>query len=190
MRFGWLMAVIAACAAMPAQAAQTIQLQFSGIGSVQDDLNGTKGTGFLFTVTYNPDAPGSFSNDPQFPYFLTVFSGAASTTVNYTADSPRMGLSFFQLDASYLPSYQIGSASGSFSFQNASIILPVIGAGRIISLLTVSAVAPTESGYSYRLIAVPEPATWLLMLAGFGVLGATMRRKVIRDAPRKIPTAH
>ena len=31
--------------------------------------------------------------------------------------------------------------------------------------------------YVFRVDAVPEPATWALMLAGFGLVGATMRRQ-------------
>lgn len=39
-------------------------------------------------------------------------------------------------------------------------------------------------GQVLRIAAVPEPATWLMMIAGFGLVGATLRR---RQAPR--PTA-
>ena len=48
--------------------------------------------------------------------------------------------------------------------------------------------AYTEGGDNSALIdkvsiaAVPEPATWGLMIAGFGMIGATMRRRAVKLA--------
>ena len=62
---------------------------------------------------------------------------------------------------------------------------PTFGAkGKVIKNGTVS----IEDGFSWGVqiekvaqAEVPEPATWLLMMAGLGLTGARLRRRVIQD---------
>lgn len=50
-----------------------------------------------------------------------------------------------------------------------------------INTLVVSGMAGSAASYSgtvnYALQAVPEPATWAMMIAGFGIVGSAMRRR-------------
>lgn len=46
-----------------------------------------------------------------------------------------------------------------------------------IDILTPGAVLHSASGADYAIAAVPEPATWSMVIAGFGAIGATMRRR-------------
>ncbi|MFL6743267.1 MAG: PEPxxWA-CTERM sorting domain-containing protein, partial [Sphingomicrobium sp.] len=45
------------------------------------------------------------------------------------------------------------------------------------SFLTVSSTQPGELHFRSTVLAVPEPATWAMMLLGFGAVGFSMRRK-------------
>jgi hypothetical protein len=54
-----------------------------------------------------------------------------------------------------------------------------------VEVLTPGAFLETASGHNYALpliSAVPEPATWSMMIAGFGLIGGTMRRRKERLA--------
>jgi len=71
--------------------------------------------------------------------------------------------------------------SGSYGFDvKAHLGLSVEGVGTVTGLYT-RAADPTRTGYGEMQftdrVAVPEPATWLMMIAGFGLVGAAMRRR-------------
>jgi hypothetical protein len=41
-----------------------------------------------------------------------------------------------------------------------------------------------QSGHDYSISAVPEPASWLMLLAGMATVGAALRRRTVRDASK------
>lgn len=79
-----------------------------------------------------------------------------------------------------LPTALSGLRSGSFSFLFSSRFSEVRGSGAIgrITSRVVNGPAPfTVSLAPVSIVALPEPATWALMILGFGAIGVTSRRK-------------
>jgi len=70
--------------------------------------------------------------------------------------------------------------SGSYSFDDVGHWYSVDGAGAVTGLYT-RVTEPTRTGYGEMIFsnrkAVPEPATWLMMIGGFGLIGLAMRRR-------------
>ncbi|WP_293381206.1 PEPxxWA-CTERM sorting domain-containing protein [Phenylobacterium sp.] len=75
----------------------------------------------------------------------------------------------------FATSYTIGDTDPSFLFGITDSLSATSGAGEKFTEL---AEAPADSTFKGVAFApIPEPATWALMLAGFGLAGATLRRR-------------
>ena len=85
-----------------------------------------------------------------------IVSGSFTTTSSSTA-------SFFVTDTSNFFSSDV---SGSWQLGNSSLIADFGTAGRYVSATTSSA--------------APEPASWAMMIGGFGLVGAAMRRRSLK----------
>ncbi len=124
-----------------------------------DDTNASSGTQiawFNFLVT--PDGLGAFSaitaTNPASPVtLLQIFSGGTQTTAGTTlvTSSPGTQLNYGTLTANTWYTFQYTANMAS-------------GGGNI-------------SGTASIYAAVPEPATWGLMLIGFAGIGMAMRRR-------------
>jgi Domain of unknown function (DUF4394)/PEP-CTERM motif len=68
--------------------------------------------------------------------------------------SGRTGLAYVNIDSAF---YRLNLGTGSATF------VDTIGAGPLIGIAATGA--------------VPEPSTWMMMLAGFGIIGAAVRRR-------------
>jgi hypothetical protein len=53
----------------------------------------------------------------------------------------------------------------------------VVGAGNLVTQISTRAGGFGRVTYTYNESAVPEPASWAMMVGGFGLLGAAMRRR-------------
>jgi PEP-CTERM motif len=127
--------------------------------------------GFIFSVSTDPD------------YYLT--SVAANGQVSIVFD----GFSAFQLPGTFDPGaynlYEVSGGGGSFSLKfNGTTVFSGAAPLNFPSpqLLLLGDGSSTANAnvfirsYSFT-TDVPEPASWALMLAGFGLVGSAMRRR-------------
>jgi hypothetical protein len=128
--------------------------------------------GFIFSVSTNPE------------YYLTSVdaSGRVSTVFD--------GNSAFQLPGVFDPNaynlYEVNGGGGAFSlkFNGATVFsgnTPLNFPAPQLLLLGDGSFAGNANvfirSYSFTSGAVPEPASWAMMIAGFGLVGASMRRR-------------
>ena len=124
-------------------------------GSISQTFNTILGATYTVSFDYSRNAAGA----PD-PALALVSSGGASYTVNAPND---------------------GSLGGEFSFIWKPVTFSFTGDGTATTL-TASAITGGNGGvffdnFSVQGPAVPEPATWALMIGGFGLAGAALRRQ-------------
>lgn len=176
MKTKYLLACTAAVASM-------MTATSASAGTFLFELTGSRNA--TFTLETDPVVPDRINNQPLlggsqifFDDVAGIFNGVSSTAnINFGSgnilaalniNAPGTGLGFTQFGGMDLFSFVGGQPvfnTGTFTFSG-------IVTGR--STLTVSEVAAVEG-------AVPEPATWMMMVLGFGALGWFMRR---RKAPK------
>ena len=102
------------------------------------------------------------------PYATTILSaGATSTTVDFLEQSPFGDFYGSPLDFTTGPSGTV--SNGSFE-------LDYIQGQPVVALFDVDRIVVSQAG------AVPEPAAWSLLIAGFGLVGAVVRGRGWRGA--------
>lgn len=127
-------------------------LEFDDRGAVV--LNGriVDSAGLLGPGLGRLDAPGAYGQD----YLYVLGNGARNTVVTEG----------FQVGVNRLRMY-VNDTGGQGIFGNTSQFIDLVSGGTIRATL------------NYDLTdAVPEPATWVMMIGGFGLIGAAMRRRV------------
>lgn len=152
-------------------------------------------TGADATTTYydyadaTSTSQGSFAlTDTGGAYSLSSFAGTINS-VRYTTDTValvqvndqvRFGGSLNGINAALL---------GTDDFQTISLLDPQLMSSRLLVVFTTSAFANNPDGVfgttfinvtrvaAPALGAVPEPATWVMMIVGFGAVGYGMRRR-------------
>lgn len=148
----------------------TVDLDFPNLGTVQASAGpAVVGAGVEFgpnsilpgrnfgfdigdsTITYIPDESATYAVLP-FNGFVLTFSGAPTIT----------GVSFDGGLSTFAPT--------GISFNGNSVSLDFSGASVTPNSLSTVDVRFAANG-------VPEPATWALMIGGFGLAGATLRRR-------------
>ena len=124
----------------------------------------------------------------------TPFSNSFDITANFTEDALIIAFSssksFANVSGTSPFTLNFGSASGYFGGIGAITqisCVPVYGCGRSKISVTGDAkainidVSAIFAGDSFQIAlsppAVPEPATWALMIIGFGAIGAAMRKR-------------
>ncbi|WP_293682751.1 PEPxxWA-CTERM sorting domain-containing protein [uncultured Phenylobacterium sp.] len=160
------------------------QLDYDGILAGLGGDGGGYGTSVYAVVC--EDYIGCSDTSPQSQLFSLDQLYGVSDDTKSVDDSASIGLQFTfgtPFDATlYLGAAAgvlgaAGSSAGAISdFAHTATLGParVLDAnGRLVGGATVSS---TDSDYSYA-VAVPEPATWALMIGGFGLAGASLRRR-------------
>jgi hypothetical protein len=140
-----------------------------GLGSA--DATGTAGDhGTTFDHEYTPGSPaGSGAFSDTFNFFLptgTVFNIASSTS---TLDFTSITFNGVAGTVSNVPHAETAIVGGVSVTENGQQQLIVTGTG-----LSTSGWSGTAT---FDPAAVPEPATWALMIMGFGGAGALLRRR-------------
>lgn len=114
-----------------------------------------------------------------------TFSTLAAGTLSATISSIGRGSTNIDFTSVKLNGVNYDIVSTGFS-EIRQILLQPVSAG--LQTITVSGVAGKSASYDGVLAfesAVPEPATWALMIFGFGMAGSAMRR---RPAPNLLRT--
>ncbi len=207
MKSSFVVAAIVATAALPSQAATVIEQSVIAesctcspmppayIQKFDGDLNTLIGIQIGLvqeqwwsgTVSNpNPDGPVPYGN---FDYTMTSSAGVVLDGVSYLV--PTLGNATAALSGSPYPFKAYGD--GTFDVVDWS---PFIGAGVIaigfranegsLNLPVDEFVFQRTDTYlkssltiTYLTSSIPEPATWLMMIAGFGLVGGAMRRRAV-----------
>lgn len=149
---GAALAVAAVTAAVPAQAAKF--LTFDGQTGT---FGNTKVTTSSFTDTFT---------------FTVPSNGLAGSTISSVKVSKPTDINFTSVTLNGAE-FDIGS-TGIFEFR--SITAPLLAGLQTIIVKGTSGKSASYAG-TLSFAAVPEPASWALMITGFGVLGVAMRRR-------------
>ena len=127
------------------------------------------------TLTWGQDLTGAgafsgsvdFSNNLSGLYSIIVSSSTPGAVINAVTLAGILGTS--------------GSFSASGCTTNScSLLVPFTGAGsyRVAFGGTAPANGAADTGnLTFQLVPVPEPATWAMMILGFGAIGMAMRRR-------------
>lgn len=140
--------------------------------------NGTSvGTGLPFSTTLDLDiaasgAVASFIDGTRNGVAITGLSSydAADNRINFS--NPYVGLAGFAFAISGGEAFNLYYSNGSY-FEANSVSNPTNYVSILDSPVSTVMLAPTVAG------AVPEPATWGMMILGFGLAGAALRRRRI-----------
>ena len=148
----------------------------------------------IFSATnFQPLIP----NDPPFPIPLGTFTGSWTaiyddaativdgTRITGTSNLPGAGDPVLDYQPGQVPEIQIMSTTGSLFYKVEAALGPYshgaigvgLGANDPASLYGGGAISA-----SIGTLAVPEPASWAMMLMGFGALGAVLRQRRVRLA--------
>lgn len=185
-----LIAALMGCAAMPAQAIDYIRIE--GWGTVTGTYQGYAPFGYV---------SGSYVGSAYFEVICsrTAPCQSAQLVTNIDANSlefrtlnspvlqpNRVSLGFDYDLMGQLPLRAEGFIGGSIAGMSSSIMgipamqsLAAPGTGRIdrINVTTFSSDENISRSLFVRINAVPEPATWAMMIAGFGLAGAALRKR-------------
>lgn len=150
------LAVTPTGSAIPTVSGGILTVAFPITGGTRNDSTGAlllnhDGSGLLFSSGSNNLALGNFIVD----------TAASLVSGNATANGSALGV---------VPLFNIVAGS--------SLTLTSQASGAIGTVFSVSLPAGTTIGTARinAVAAVPEPATWMMMIFGFGVLGLSMRR--------------
>lgn len=127
--------------------------------AIQQTINGlTPGQSYTMTFALASEEPG-----PGAVGELSWLSGSSTATQNFTA--PARGSTFWNPWGHYSETFVATSTSATFQMKDLAAEFP---GGYDLGLDSFS--IQTGGG------AVPEPATWAMMLFGFGAAGCAIRR--------------
>jgi len=129
----------------------------------------TEASAYIFTLT------GS-------AYFRVTDAFATGDIWTVTdADANVLGSTSYTTDGAAVPEYY-GTQWSDTSYSRLSLLL---GAGSYALTLTGDCGAGCPAGFAVRLDTaavadVPDPASWAMMVGGFGLIGGALRRRTVR----------
>lgn len=146
-----------------------------------------------FTFTLLPDhwlsalevLPGTTSIGPATVSFLAIQAGPLVTVdPNAPSAGDLLGWRHYgpgDIGSDILP--LVGAGAGAQGFA------PPLSPGTYAVWIQETGTGSASYGLNFKVAAVPEPATWLMMLLGFGLLGGALRaaRRQPKSSNRPIP---
>ncbi len=162
-----LLATALALAAVPAQAVNLVL-----DGGWQDDQ-----VDAVDTASVNSPWMFTIGVDALFRVTDAFNTGDVYTVTN--ASSTILASTTFSTDGSAVPDY-FGTSWSDLSYSRLSLFL---APGTYALSITGNCAGGCPAGFGVRLDTapavggVPEPAAWAMLIAGFGLVGATMRRR-------------
>ncbi|MBB4618821.1 FxDxF family PEP-CTERM protein [Sphingomonas abaci] len=161
---------MAAIAVAPAAQAATFPVGSANFTATQGP-NGTVSGAFYNTGI----AAGTFTDTFTFTLpFNGVGSGTVTTSTNFVGAPNDLDFTSVLINDTAATITRLGNGAFEFAFAN---MVPIV-AGRL-NTITVTGLSRGNGAYggqaSFIPSAVPEPATWALMLVGFAMVGATAR---------------
>lgn len=148
---------------------------------------------YIFYVPGSSIGSTFYTNDPagMDPLIAPQRVGVTATNLTFTAAQARSDIKGFGLVANVSICGSFTNLGGAFSIDpscsTASSSIeqgPRTGSHVVTSFngtvtsLTVDRLTGTPDQFGFALVpSVPEPATWAMMLAGFAIVGAAMRRR-------------
>ncbi len=179
---------IAATPSTPTQA----QPQSASVVSFNTTGSGASNALFLNAGKIN----GPYNSNPGegggVSQIFTTAGGVATFSADiaayYTRSSGALGVGLMSVlvDGVVLASYDFGDvAGGPITLRNTLNFTTTLSAGQhTLSLQATRLFAPASGvasqyfdNVSFDVAAVPEPATWALMIVGFGMMGASLRHR-------------
>lgn len=127
------------------------------------------------------DAPGVFSH--EFSFTATSTSRASSTITTIRLPSGRRDIDFTSIDVDGVAYTPVFGAPGHEPIEVWSLFDTVLTPGlHVIKVAGITAKTGTGANAAsyagtFNLIPAVEPATWALMIMGFGGAGAMLRRQ-------------
>lgn len=109
---------------------------------------------------------GAIGVATELPLFTGFPTGVSAGTYSHTFD--------MSLAASYNPAFIANFGGGTTAGAEAALIQAAIDGKAYLNIHSTFAPGGEIRGF---LTLVPEPATWALMILGFGMAGATLRRR-------------
>jgi hypothetical protein len=146
-------------------------------------------------ITVDPAGPdgsisGSFGNtglgatfDDTLTFFLPA-AGVTSGTISSTLTSTATDVNFTTVTLNGTP-FDVGS-TGNIEFRFLNPISTLAGLQTLRIIGTAGGEGSYGGTFSFSPAAVPEPATWAMMIIGFGMVGAGIRK--LRDT-RGVPAS-
>jgi hypothetical protein len=103
--------------------------------------------------------------------------GSGSLSTSFSSPLNQLTLTNVMVDA-LTPSLTSSSGGQTLTVANVPIMNGVMNTIEVKGVTSSSNVAATYTGTAtFARTAVPEPASWALLIGGFGLIGATMRRR-------------
>lgn len=173
--------VVSLAAAAPVNAATYVFNDSVGVGSASGSITTNDALGVLttaditgFNITIN-DGVGSFVLTDANAGRLVL--GAALTA---TATGLFFNFSAAGTNALLFQNPGIGSSINFFCLQSSGCYSPNVGSGEGLRLQGAVLSNSRQGNVQFAQVVgggVPEPATWAMLLAGFGAVGFALRRK-------------
>lgn len=145
--------------ASPGGGSNSLDLNGNGVSAIQQTLSGlSAGTEYIvsFFISGNPD--NGFGPNAPNPKVAQLTLGGTSAMVSYTLTAANSRSNMLWEQVSY-----------SFVADNSGEAL--------LRLASVSGNAFGLALDNFSITAVPEPATWMMMIMGFGIAGMAIRRR-------------
>jgi hypothetical protein len=137
------------------------------------DLVGTPGSGFDLNADGVPTSPVTFSG-------YLDFNPSGKTTADGNPGPGGTGINIGALMGSLISVSPLGdfhAPQSNYFLLGQSSHLSLASQGHIYAQVNDTYYSNNGGGFNVSVAAVPEPATWGLMIVGFGGLGAVLRRR-------------